>query len=174
MFYNLKMNALACLFLMTGNAIQAAENIPPSQVADKDGSFISKTRDSIPPFPSSVRGFYYDPGKDFWGKPFQETGSIRVFEGDNWVGLADFPNSSNGCSSGRFMVRWRSNNPDVVVTASLGYGDSLIENPKSGIQGYLLGSNCHRPLFKFSHAKNGNSSTLVDVYYEVRFWHAGV
>jgi hypothetical protein len=102
MFYNLKMNALACLFLMTGSAIQAAENIPPSQAADKDGSFISKTRDSIPPFPSSVRGFYYDPGKDFWGEPFRETGSIRVFEGDNWVGLADFPNTSNGCSSGRF------------------------------------------------------------------------
>jgi len=81
MFYNLKMNALACLFLMTGSAIQAAENIPPSQAADKNGSFISKTRDSIPPFPSSVRGFYYDPGKDFWGKPFQETGHIRVFEG---------------------------------------------------------------------------------------------
>ena len=51
MFYNLKMNALACLFLMTGSAIQAAENIPPSQAADKDGSFISKTRNSIPPFP---------------------------------------------------------------------------------------------------------------------------
>ena len=45
MFYNLKMDALACLFLVTGSAIQAAENIPPSQAADKDGSFISKTRE---------------------------------------------------------------------------------------------------------------------------------
>ena len=67
--------ALAGLFLVAGNIAKAAENISPSQAADKDGSFISKTRESIPPFPSTVRGFYYDPGKDFWGKPFEERGS---------------------------------------------------------------------------------------------------
>ena len=142
--------------------------------AINDGSYVSKKGESVPQFPSSVRGFYSAPGKDFWGKPFQEKGSIRVFEGGDWIGIPDFPYTQNGCSNGRFMVRWRAENTDLVVTASLGFAGNVIEHPINGIQGYIIGSNCHQPLFKISGKINSTQSTRTDLYYEVRFWRAGV
>ena len=38
----------------------------------------------------------------------------------------------------------------------------------TGSFGYMAGSNCE-PMFKFAGTINGNQSTLVDVYYEVKF-----
>jgi len=43
---------------------------------------------------------------------------------------------------------------------------------KIGSFGYMSGTNCEQPMFKFSGAVNGDKSTLVDVYYELKFWQA--
>jgi hypothetical protein len=142
--------------------------------AENSGSFISASRQSLPNFPATIPGFYHESGKDFWGKPFEERGTIRLFDGSKWEGIPEFPSSSNGCGNGRFMVRWRSANPDVVIKAGISFGWTSATSVKDGMQGYIVGSNCHSPVFKFSHTKNGNQSNLVDVYYEVKFWRAGV
>lgn len=34
----------------------------------------------------------------------------------------------------------------------------------------LSGTNCDQPMFKFADSRNGD--TLVDIYYELKFWQA--
>ena len=87
---------------MTGSAIQAAENILPSQAADKDGSFISKTRDLFRHSHLLCVIFTMTQGRIFGGSLFKRRALSGCLKGIIGVGLADFPNTSNGCSSGRF------------------------------------------------------------------------
>ena len=42
----------------------------------------------------------------------------------------------------------------------------VIEN----LHGHHIAPNCEEPLFKF--ASTGDSSTLEDIYYELKFWRA--
>ena len=76
------------------------------------------------------------------------------------------------------MLRWRSANPDVRIASVLsGSGDGQPylapgRNPKTGSFGYMYASNCEEPMFKFVNAVNDNTSNLVDIYYEVKFWRA--
>lgn len=76
-----------------------------------------------------------------------------------------------------FMIRWRSANPEVVIASTLGYSSEYANKgaikitPKIGSFGYMLGTNCEQPLFKFSAPRNGNESNLVDIYYELKFWN---
>jgi hypothetical protein len=77
----------------------------------------------------------------------------------------------NSCSKGVFMVRWRSANTQVKVLSAVGYlTDNITYKAKASNYGYLYGTNCQMPLFRFGNA--GNESTLVDIYYEVKFWEA--
>jgi hypothetical protein len=137
------------------------------------GVYIAASRKAIPPFPVALTGFRSDSGKDFWGNEFGLHGSIRIFEGNGWAGIPDFPNTMNGCSEGVFMIRWRSANPDVRIASSRGYStDNISAERKIGSFGYMYGTNCEQPLFKFAGTLNGNQSNLVDVYYELKFWRA--
>jgi hypothetical protein len=36
----------------------------------------------------------------------------------------------------------------------------------------MSGSNCEQPMFKFAGTVKGNKSTLVDIFYELKFWQA--
>ena len=77
----------------------------------------------------------------------------------------------NHCSDGVFMIRWRSANPNVRTATNIGYStDVLSGTAKTGAFGYMYGTNCEEPLFKFASA--GDSSTLEDIYYELKFWRA--
>ena len=79
----------------------------------------------------------------------------------------------NGCAAGAFMIRWRLSDPEVRVESSVRFsGKDTSATTKSGSFGYMSGSNCEQPMFKFIGTVNGNSSTLVDVYYELKFWQA--
>ncbi len=145
------------------------------------------SEDEIPEFPDELVGYSAMPkGTDFWGEPFKSPSSVRVFEGgpadgkeDDWTRVENgngdyFPKTMNGCGAGIWLMRWRSNNDDVVVEAGVGYiGDvKVVELSKEGRYGYMQSSNCYEPLFRFKKAINGNSSSLVDVLYEVKFFEA--
>ncbi len=99
---------------------------------------------------------------------------MRIFQGQGWQGIPDFPNSSNGCSSGEFMIRWRSANPDVRIQSSARNSAeyTFSNNIKTGMFGYMSGTNCEQPMFKFGGTINKNASTLADIYYELKFWQA--
>ena len=121
--------------------------------------------------PETLEGFRHRPGLDY-GKPY-EINSIRVFSGEGWTNLyPPFPKTMNGCHKGWYVVRWRSQNPNVIIESATGYhGDIRMRQSVAppATKGIMQGSNCTEPLFKFSRTKNGNSSTLTDVVYEIKF-----
>ena len=141
------------------------------------GNAVSVSEESnIPDFPETLEGFRHRPELDFWGKPYKEINSIRVFSGEDWTNLyPPFPKTMNGCHKGWYVVRWRSQNPNVIIESATGYhGDIRMRQSVAppATKGIMQGSNCTEPLFKFSRTKNGNSSTLTDVVYEIKFWYA--
>jgi hypothetical protein len=120
-----------------------------------------------------LSGYRSENNKDFWGASFACRGTLRIFAGQGWAGIADFPNTMNGCSAGVFMLRWRAAHPDVHIAATLGYSpDLILGETKIGSFGYMCSNNCEQPLFKFPSAPDGDESTLVDIYYELKFWQA--
>ena len=133
------------------------------------GAHVAVSSEAIPAFPDTLTGFRpAGEDKDFWSKPFPSRGSIRVSAGDGWKDIPKFPNTMNGCSHGVFMIRWRSAGLHVQSTVRYSAGSRGYE--KSGSFGYMSGNNCEQPMFRFGHADNG--ATLVDVFYELRFWQA--
>ena len=70
------------------------------------------------------------------------------------------------------MIRWRLSNPNVLVQSSVRYSKDVKAEMKAGSFGYMSGTNCEQPMFKFAGARNFDKSTLVDVYYELKFWQA--
>jgi len=139
----------------------------------QEGVYIATSSERIPLFPRKLSGYRSENDKDFWNKPFPSRGSMRVFEGGDWEGLQNFPNTMNGCAAGVFIIRWRLSDPEVRVQSSARF--SSTDTPatmKTGTFGYMSGSNCEQPMFKFAGTVSGNKSTLVDVYYELKFWQA--
>ncbi len=141
----------------------------------ESGVYIAPSRETVPAFPSEWSGYHSNAGTDFWGKPFEENGTIRIFQGDGWLGIHKFPATMNGCSSGVFMIRWRSADLETPVESSLASyrGDVRKEDskPAEGF-GYMSGTNCDQPMFKFPDGPNRLGATLVDVYYDLKFWQA--
>jgi hypothetical protein len=137
----------------------------------KEGVYIATSSETIPPFPRIMSGYRATGNKDYWGNPFSIRGTIRVFEGNDWEVISDFPKTMNGCSAGVFMMRWRSANPNVRIVSALGdHYANVIFMRKTGVFGYIQGHNCEEPMFKFIDSRD--TSTLVDVYYELKFWQA--
>ena len=62
------------------------------------GGYIATSSEFIPAFPSELTGYRFEAGKDFWGRPFSEKGTIRIFQGGGWQGIPKFPATMNGCS----------------------------------------------------------------------------
>jgi hypothetical protein len=106
------------------------------------GANVTTSSESIPLFPKRLSGFISEAGQDFWGKPFPSRGTMRIFQGQSWQGIPDFPNTQNGCSSGAFMIRWRSANPDVRVQSSARYSSEISEKlVRSAICRALIANN---------------------------------
>lgn len=120
------------------------------------GAYRTSSSAGIPPFPERLEG--YKPS----GGP--ESGVMRVFKGQEWKSLPNVEAAHNGCSHSIWMVRWRSANTITVLTTSEG------RDAGESTHGYMLGSRCNQPNFKFG-ATDG-SSTLVDVFYEIQHWNA--
>jgi hypothetical protein len=136
-----------------------------------NGVYITRSSRMIPAFPTALSGYRSENSKDFWGKTFPNTGSVRIFQGHDWAGIPDFPATMNGCRKGIFMIRWLSSSPDVRIESSLGSYDLKVGtevNPKVGVSGYMSGTNCDQPAFRFAGTSGGGAS--VDVFYELKFW----
>jgi hypothetical protein len=81
----------------------------------------------------------------------------------------------NGCSHGVFMIRWRSADPNIRVhsVATHSTANASRSEAKTGIFGYMSGTNCDQPLFKFADTLYRVQGTLlVDLFYELKFWQA--
>lgn len=135
----------------------------------KEGVYIAKSSETIPAFPRTLSGYRSEQNKDFWGNAFESTGTIRVFGSQGWTAIPDFPNTMNHCSAGVFMIRWRSANLSNQIASTYGYSADVLSAPtRIGSFGYMYGTNCEEPLFKFV----GPANNLDDIYYELKFWQA--
>ena len=135
----------------------------------KRGVYTATSSETSPLFPLALSGYRSENNKDFWDHTFASKGSIRIFEGGGWTGIPDFPATMSGCSHGVFMVRWRTGLP---IESALGFHERTVSTgPKTGAFGYMYGTNCEQPMFRFVRTA-GNSSTLTDVFYELKFWQA--
>jgi len=161
---------VAVLFLLDAAQSQQRRPAWPKQF----GAYIARSSETIPLFPRALSGYRFEEGKDFWGKPFSTKGTIRVFKGQDWEGISKFPNTMNGCSSGVFMIRWRSAYATDRISTSAVNNVAVASKSetKPGVFGYMSGTNCDQPMFKFADSRNGD--TLVDIYYELKFWQAAL
>ena len=128
---------------------------------EQKGVYVSTSGEAIPNFPSTLSGYRSEDNEDFWNKPFPIRGSIRLFGGNDWQAIPKFPNTMNGCSAGVFMIRWRSADPDVRVRASVRYSSESKAGEKIGIFGYMSGTNCEQPMFKFAETLNRSKANLA-------------
>ncbi len=137
----------------------------------KRGVYVATSSETIPLFPRALSGYRSQSNRDYWDHSFRSTGSIRVFQGSGWTEIPNFPHTMNHCSDGVFMIRWRSANPNVRTGTNIGYSkDVLSGTARTGTFGYMYGTNCEEPLFNFT--SSSDTSTLEDIYYELKFWRA--
>jgi hypothetical protein len=139
----------------------------------KDGVYLAASSNSIPEFPRTLSGYKPTGNLDYWDHtlPFSLHGSTRLFESNGWEKISDdFPITMNHCSAGVWMIRWRSANPNVRIASGIGNDADHVESQKTGSFGYMQSYNCEQPVFKFVGSRD--SSTLVDIYFELKFWRA--
>ena len=127
---------------------------------------------SVPNFPKSVKDY-----KLYIQEPYSR---VRIFQGDKkWVvPIPEFDPEQNGsasmsCEPYFWVLRWRSNNPDVLVQIATGitdFGFDPLGKAKSGGGGYSSGYSCSVPAFKFHKTLKNNKSNLVDVNFEYQIW----
>lgn len=105
---------------------------------------------------------------------------VRIFSDSSWtVPIQEFDPNQNGgatmsCQPYFWVIRWRSNNPDVTIAASAGITDGgefdSIYKSVIGGAGYMEGFSCVVPAFKFGKTLNRNKANLVDVNFEYQIW----
>lgn len=131
----------------------------------------SKTdADEPTPFPTAMDGYL----------PAGEDQTFVRLVGEDIQGIIDFPATMNGCSHGRFVVRWRSLDPDALIEFAPVYGgtapDQLIvvdgTTPQRGTAGYWESeSSCEQPSWK--RVDDGvDESAITDVTVEYQEWIA--
>jgi hypothetical protein len=130
----------------------------------KEGAYTATSSATIPAFPRKWSGYRRDSKSD---------GTLRVFEGQGWQTIDELSPQQSGCSGGVFMFRWRVGNPNVRVVTAIGYStDNIYKRARAGSYGYIYGTFCEQPMFRFADNARDDGSNSVDIYYEVEWWRA--
>jgi hypothetical protein len=127
--------------------------------------------EDVPEFPVQIKNYSLKTQEGYQ--------AIRLFASDDWnVAIPEF-NPENGggatmsCQPFYWVIRWRSNNPEVEIQVSTGLTDGPYDpsdNIEFGGAGVSEGFSCFVPAFKFGKAINGNESNLVDLNFEYQIW----
>jgi hypothetical protein len=145
---------------------------------------IVDSMEKILEFPDRLPGFAAMPdGVNYWNEPFKTRGTVRLFQGDDstkWQSLPSsnnedtgFPGSMNRCGAGMWLVRWRADHPHALIEAAVGFNwedDPVVLKSKIGRFGYMKGTKCDEPMFRFSKMTDGSTSQMIDLRYEIRFF----
>jgi hypothetical protein len=145
------------------------------------GAYVAHSSTGIPAFPTALSGYRsVRGGKDYYGRRYPYTGELSVHK-HGWTALyPDFPVSGmSHCGIGVFMIRWRADIPNQLIKSSLGpYSKSLCdsdcgEEAKSASSfGYMHGTACDQPMFKFGADPAHPEVNGARIHYELKFWQA--
>jgi hypothetical protein len=161
--------------LITPESAPTSER-PTTAWPKRGGVYVATSSEGIPDFPRVLSGFHAARrGVTYFDEPFDSSSGARV-SSDRWEGIYQFPVTENQCSAGVFMLRWRSGGGRIATMLGGDTGESYrlnngVPSVQTGRFGYIYGSNCQQPMFKFVPDRNF-SGNIEDVYYEVRFWKA--
>jgi hypothetical protein len=126
---------------------------------------------SVSGFPKSIKNYKLTKLKTF--------SSYRIFQGEKWVvPIPEFDPERNGgatmsCDPFFWVLRWRSDNPSVMLKVTKGitdFGFDPTDKVVSGGTGYISDYSCKVPGFKFDKDLGGKGSTLVDLNIEYQIW----
>ncbi len=162
-----RLSIVIVLLLTAGMSATAFGDSWPKE----QGVYTAITFEKVPAFPVKLAGYRALDGEDFFGEDVQLSGVMTVDDGAGWQMIDEFPSSSIDCIAGAYMVRWQVSDPYVTV-------QSAIDNPrdtppppiKTGSFGYMYGSSCTEPRFKFAASKGKTKAESVDIKYELKFW----
>ena len=123
----------------------------------------------IPPFPAAIDGY------DLIGQVQSE--EIRLSDSQYGTPLT-FESSSNDCGHRRWVARWRSLNPDVLLRGTsllydadeVAYPTADVKSHDPSLYGYISGVACERPVILWGTVINENGSNLVDVTVEWQYY----
>ena len=96
----------------------------------------------------------------------------RAFSGDEWSptsgpDYSSYPVTMNGCSTQRFLVRWRAVDEGVTVLAAAIDTAGAVQKQVSGASGWMDTDGCLTPGFRLAGDLPGGN-TLTDVTVEVQ------
>jgi hypothetical protein len=120
----------------------------------------------VPPeFPDNLARWTY---QEAWKRPlrvFAHVDSPAPIPAENQT---RFPSTQNHCDAQRFLIRWRSLNPNATVAAVL---LDAVDNEVAreiGAAGWMDIDGCRTPAFQFHDTTD--ESNLLDVVVEIQRW----
>ncbi len=146
-------------------------SIQPTIADSNQKNLVVSYKKSTPNFPSKVSNYKLTMKSS--------PDSVRIFKGDDWVvPIPQFDPNSNGgasmsCDPYFWILRWRSNNPNVLIRITKGmtdFGFEPIEKVVTGGAGYASDYSCKVPAIKFGKVLGKDKSNLVDVNFEYEIW----
>jgi hypothetical protein len=72
--------AAVLVLVVTSSAESIPSKTPRLSWPKNRGVYLAKSSESIPTFPRALSGFRSELNMDFWGKPFNSRGTLRIFE----------------------------------------------------------------------------------------------
>ena len=145
----------------------------------------------VPDFPTKIKDYVLDRSV--------ENQSIRIFEGLSWTPFLTPYRGGNtmSCKPEIWVIRWRSQNPDVRIDISQtnggfewgdptdGNGERITDGSfdedsdwvafyepdsfRTGSAGYESGQSCSQPVFRWNSNPAGNAN-LADISFEYQIW----
>ena len=138
----------------------------PSSADSNQKNLVVSYSKSTPGFPRKVANY------QLTMKSVPDT--VRIFQGDNWVvPIPELDQATMSCDPYFWVLRWRSDNPNVLIRITKGmtdFGFEPIEKVVTGSAGYASDYSCKVPGIKFGKVLAKNKSNLVDVNFEYEIW----
>lgn len=148
-------------------------DLTPKVIVAKESMMATDYQNELPIFPTAVANYEFTDEVTV-----DDYAGFRLFYPDDWVPVPEFSDGTmiNGCDQTFWILRWRVNNENMILSTATGYIDGsgsgvFEEDAVKGGAGYIQGFACEAPFFKI--AKNDyvkNGSNLTDVNYQLQVW----
>lgn len=147
-------------------------------IVAKESMMATDYQNELPIFPTAVANYEFTDEVTV-----DDYAGFRIAYPGDWMPLPEFSDGTmiNGCDRTFWILRWRVNNENMILSTATGYIDGsgsgvFEEGAVTGGAGYIQGFACEAPFFKVaknayvSDATTKNVSYLTDVNYQLQVW----